>query len=159
VNYLFLNKVKWLAKMNQKNHDIHYNKKTFFSQNFNISFQFYPKGGLRGKVIDFPNTFRLTKTLEGLYLIEESAIRLSFTTEWKSDDLISKALSCFSGVIFSYDEHSECLFLKWLNINESNTSIGSCVERSTEVLFDCCSQNFLAETKKIIGRIPVDLLE
>jgi hypothetical protein len=139
-------------------HHIHNKEKTFFSENFNISLQFCHKGGLQGNVIDFPNTFRLTKTLHGLYLIEESGIRLSFTTEWKSDDLISKALTCFTGVIFSYGENSECLVLKWLTINESNTSIGSCVERSTEVLFNCTSRDFLAETKKIIGRIPVDCL-
>lgn len=112
-------------------------EKTFSCPEFRISIKFLKNGLIRGTLTHFPIKVNLRREFDGLYCQDKRDLRFTFFVEWVDADLAWKALTCFSGRICKHQE-PKCLILKWLQINETYTKIGSYSVRDSAVLVDSC---------------------
>lgn len=125
-------------------------KRMFFSDNLCLSLQFRKNGLLLGKLVHFPDTLKMTKSFSGLYHVEAQSVKVVFIVDWTLADRSGAVLTCFSGQIVKHDDCFECLILKWLQINETYTDIGSFVQQEVEILVNSPCKDVSAEAKKII---------
>lgn len=132
--------------------------KRFYSKNFSVTLDFNSSGGISGKICPFLSEPSISKTFNGIFVNENSKIKVSFIIDWTNKNLFSEALTCYTGVIFKYQENNECMLLKWLHINESVTNIGCFLERDLELMLDCSGKDLIVETPKILRKIPSDSL-
>lgn len=128
-------------------------EQVFFSQKFFICLKFLKNGMINGTLTHFPATLKFQKPFSGLYTEKTSRLKLTFFIEWANPNLNSKALTCFSGEIFNYEDNSKCLVLRWLQINKSSTRIGSFIHTDLEILIDNEKRDMNREIEKIVPLI------
>lgn len=128
-------------------------ERSFFANNYNLSIKFSRNGDISGNLCLFPDDNAWMKAFKGIYVYDKSKITISFMVDWSNKDLLSNVLTCYHGVIFNYEEQFECLVLKWLQINESLSGIGSFVYTDGAVLFDRPDRASRVETKVLLETI------
>jgi hypothetical protein len=122
-------------------------RKNFFSKQFNLTLNFYPNGAIDGKLYPFAEFRSISTGVTGLYSTINSNCVLSFFTEFRDPNLISKTLISHLGEILTHDHKNECRFLRWLLIQDApGTKI---VDRDIEILFNSRHRDEVVETRKV----------
>jgi hypothetical protein len=122
-------------------------RKKFFSEQFNLTLNFYPGGAINGKLYPFADVGSISKEISGLYSIINSNWVLSFFCEFRDPNLLSKTLISYLGEILTYDDKNECLILRWLMIQD--TPVTKVIDRDIEILFNSRHRDGVVETRKV----------
>ena len=125
----------------------------FYAKDFNLSLAFTSNGGVTGYITQFPGSLDLKKPFEGLYVLEESELKMSFVIEWQDKNFVSKTSTCYSGVTFSSENCQKYLLLKWLQTTESIANISPYQEIGHAIMFDKPQQDFELAMDKVLVQI------
>jgi len=108
---------------------------------------FHNNGGVTGTLYPFAEFKTISGQVFGLYQKINAIIALTFLCEYSDPNLTSKSLITFSGEILRYEKDNECLFLKWLMIQDNVRC--EVVERDIEILLDSKHTYEQKETIKV----------
>lgn len=123
--------------------------KIFFSSELTLKLELSPHGGLEGTIHPFNQMPDHKLTLGGIYVHDESVIRLTFFSTSDSSENLLRNESVFSGHIINYEEERNCLFLrKFEELEFYNIQGHLCVDDHL-VLFDHQIKNPAKEVSKV----------
>lgn len=128
-------------------------EKRFYSNVLQILLQFDRNGQLSG-FLRFPKgSSSFSKEFDGgLYCNNGSRISFVFFNQ------TAEIITCYSGEIFKYSAGDECLILKYWTMNELLPSSEPFTNSRSLLLFNCSEKDPIAETRKVIEKIPFDVL-
>lgn len=122
-------------------------EKIFFCRTFSVTLNFYPNGGILGRLCSCVDVNSICQEVSGLYSIINSRTLLSFFSSVQDAKLNNKTEIFFCGEIITCDNGAECLILKsvknqiLLEKNIMNTDEQILFESSTDRPIPATAEN------------------
>ena len=118
----------------------------YFSNNFLIQLRFHGNSLVNGRVVHYPVGLNSAEKFTGIFMEEDSMLKLSFFIKWNNPNVSRKILTGYSGEITHYEGERSCLRLDWLQVNECKLQLSSFTHRGTEILCQPGRKGLIDET-------------
>jgi hypothetical protein len=108
-------------------------EKVFYCQPYSVTLNFYPNGGILGKLCSCVEVNSIYQEVSGLYSVINSRTLLSFFSRLQDPKLKNKTEVFFYGEIIKRDNSAECLILK--SLTSQNFLEKNIVDIDEQILF------------------------